>query len=101
MIILLFSTYPPPSVAAMDVSADLTELGRTPIAVVCAGAKSILDIGLTLEFLVCSLMWQERMRKDTRNDCLRDFIDIPFIKENNKLFNITGALFFVNDTLTH
>lgn len=35
----------------MDVSADLTELGRTPVAVVCAGVKSILDIGLTLEVL--------------------------------------------------
>lgn len=35
----------------MDVSADLTELARTPVAVVCAGVKSILDIGLTLEVL--------------------------------------------------
>lgn len=35
----------------MDVSADLTELARTNVAVVCAGAKSILDIGRTLEFL--------------------------------------------------
>lgn len=34
-----------------DVSADLTELGRTPICVVCAGAKSILDLPKTLEFL--------------------------------------------------
>ncbi len=34
-----------------DVSADLTELGRTPVAVVCAGAKSILDLPLTLEML--------------------------------------------------
>ncbi|KAF8530974.1 indigoidine synthase A-like protein [Gautieria morchelliformis] len=34
-----------------DVSADLTELGRTPIAVVSAGVKSILDIGRTLEYL--------------------------------------------------
>jgi pseudouridylate synthase len=34
-----------------DVSADLTELARTPVAVVCAGAKSILDLGLTLEVL--------------------------------------------------
>eukprot|EP00929_Paragymnodinium_shiwhaense_P064740 TRINITY_DN32472_c0_g1_i1.p1 TRINITY_DN32472_c0_g1~~TRINITY_DN32472_c0_g1_i1.p1 ORF type:complete len:677 (+),score=162.31 TRINITY_DN32472_c0_g1_i1:74-2104(+) len=34
-----------------DVSADLTELGRTPVAVVCAGAKSILDIPKTLEYL--------------------------------------------------
>jgi pseudouridine-5'-phosphate glycosidase len=36
---------------SFDVSADLAELGRTPVAVVCAGAKSILDIGKTLEVL--------------------------------------------------
>jgi len=36
----------------MDVSADLTELGRTPVAVVASGPKSILDIGRTLEYLV-------------------------------------------------
>ncbi len=35
----------------MDISADLTELGRTPVAVVCAGPKSILDVGRTLEVL--------------------------------------------------
>jgi pseudouridine-5'-phosphate glycosidase len=34
-----------------DISADLQELARTPVAVVCAGAKSILDIALTLEYL--------------------------------------------------
>lgn len=34
-----------------DVSADLIELGRTPVAVVCSGAKSILDLPLTLEVL--------------------------------------------------
>jgi pseudouridylate synthase len=34
-----------------DISADLQELARTPVAVVCAGVKSILDIGLTLEYL--------------------------------------------------
>lgn len=37
--------------APFDVSADLLELGRTPVAVVCAGAKSILDLPLTLEVL--------------------------------------------------
>jgi len=37
--------------SSMDVSADLLELSRTEVAVVCAGAKSILDIGLTLEVL--------------------------------------------------
>ena len=35
----------------MDISADLGELARTPVMVVCAGAKSILDLGLTLEYL--------------------------------------------------
>lgn len=34
-----------------DISADLTELEKTSVAVVCAGAKSILDLGLTLEYL--------------------------------------------------
>jgi pseudouridine-5'-phosphate glycosidase len=34
-----------------DISADLIELSRTPVAVICAGCKSILDIGKTLEFL--------------------------------------------------
>ena len=36
---------------SFDISADLTELARTPVAVVSAGVKSILDIGLTLETL--------------------------------------------------
>jgi pseudouridine-5'-phosphate glycosidase len=40
------------SLAAMDVSSDLTELGRTPVAVISAGVKSILDIPRTLEYLV-------------------------------------------------
>lgn len=35
----------------MDISADLQELANTNVAVVCAGAKSILDLGLTLEYL--------------------------------------------------
>jgi pseudouridylate synthase len=36
---------------SMDISADLAELSRTPVLVVCAGAKSILDLDLTLEYL--------------------------------------------------
>lgn len=47
---------------SMDISADLTELSRTPLLVVCAGAKSILDLDLTLEYLetqgVPVLGWQ-------------------------------------------
>jgi len=46
----------------MDISADLTEMARTPVLVVCAGAKSILDLDLTLEYLetrgVPVLGWQ-------------------------------------------
>mmetsp|Transcript_20758 Transcript_20758/g.37148 ORF Transcript_20758/g.37148 Transcript_20758/m.37148 type:complete len:209 (-) Transcript_20758:9-635(-) len=37
--------------SSMDISADLTELARTPILVVCAGVKSVLDIPRTLEAL--------------------------------------------------
>lgn len=36
---------------SMDISADLTELSKTPVMVVCAGAKSILDLNLTMEYL--------------------------------------------------
>jgi pseudouridine-5'-phosphate glycosidase len=47
---------------SMDVSADLIELSRTPVLVACAGAKSILDLDLTLEYLethgVPVLGWQ-------------------------------------------
>jgi pseudouridine-5'-phosphate glycosidase len=39
------------AVTSFDISADLTELASTPVAVVCAGVKSILDIALTLEYL--------------------------------------------------
>ena len=36
---------------SFDISADLQELAQTPVAVVCAGAKAILDLNLTLEYL--------------------------------------------------
>jgi pseudouridine-5'-phosphate glycosidase len=41
----------PGAAAAFDISADVTELARTPVAVVCAGAKGILDLAATLEML--------------------------------------------------
>jgi pseudouridine-5'-phosphate glycosidase len=40
-----------PAPATFDISADLDELARTPVAVVCAGPKAILDVPLTLEYL--------------------------------------------------
>ncbi|KDO44927.1 hypothetical protein CISIN_1g0237172mg, partial [Citrus sinensis] len=52
----------------MDISSDLTELGRTPVAVVSAGIKSILDIPRTLEYLV-------PCRVDSPEDCAR-LIDV-------------------------
>ena len=39
------------SIPTMDISADLTELSRTPVIVICSGAKAILDIPRTLEYL--------------------------------------------------
>lgn len=45
--------------SAMDISSDLTEFGRTPVAVISAGAKSILDIPRTLEYLVLQLFSQQ------------------------------------------
>ena len=39
-----------------DISADLNELGQTPVTVICAGVKSILDIPKTLEYLVCTYL---------------------------------------------
>jgi pseudouridine-5'-phosphate glycosidase len=45
------STHHPPPSTHWDVSADLIELARTPVVVVCAGAKSILDLSATLEAL--------------------------------------------------
>ncbi|WVN90446.1 uncharacterized protein L203_105682 [Cryptococcus depauperatus CBS 7841] len=51
--------------SSMDISADLIELGRTPMAVVCAGAKSILDIPKTLEVL------------ETQGVCVATYSDKP------------------------
>ena len=41
----------PPRPPSLDISSDLEELARTPIAVVCAGPKAILDVAATLEYL--------------------------------------------------
>jgi len=89
----------------MDVSADLSELGRTPVVVVCAGVKSILDIPRTLEYLetqgVAVMCWQ--------TDCFPAFFTVdsgekaPMRVDNaaevadwidaNKLLNLkTGAI---------
>ncbi len=48
-------------VVGFDISSDLISLSDTPVAVVCAGSKSILNIGLTLEYLVRALLHALRM----------------------------------------
>ncbi|KAE9605194.1 putative pseudouridylate synthase [Lupinus albus] len=92
----------------MDISSDLTELGRTPVAVVCAGVKSILDIPRTLEYLetqgVCVAAYKTNefpafftessgckvsCRVDTPEDCAR------LIEANIKLNLGTGVLIAV------
>lgn len=56
----------------MDVSADLTELSRTPVTVVCAGPKSILDIPRTMEYLETQGVFVA-----TYNDNGRDKVEVP------------------------
>ncbi|ROL43935.1 Pseudouridine-metabolizing bifunctional protein [Anabarilius grahami] len=75
---------------ALDVSADLTELGRTPIAVVSAGVKSILDIGRTLEFLV---IWFEPT--DADKACK------PFLSESWKALSYTSPNLAELCTMNH
>ena len=69
--------------AALDISADLTELGRTPVAVVCAGVKSILDIGRTLEYLVSlGSVRPELLRTVFQKKNVQNFFMIPFPKHD-------------------
>ncbi|XP_019370953.1 PREDICTED: uncharacterized protein LOC109296156 isoform X2 [Gavialis gangeticus] len=71
----------------MDVSTDLTELGRTPVAVVSAGVKSILDIGRTLEFLetqgVCVAAFGES-REFPAFFCRQSGLQAPYQVQNEE-----------------
>ncbi|XP_068141599.1 uncharacterized protein [Drosophila tropicalis] len=77
----------------MDVSADLVELGRTPVAVICSGIKSILDIPRTLEYLetqgvcVASFESPQRMFPDffTRDSQCQVPYNLNTIQEAAKL----------------
>ena len=51
----------------MDISSDLTEFAKSPVAVVCAGAKSILDIPRTLEYLETMVMLPSDMQSTVRS----------------------------------
>lgn len=71
----------------MDISADLTELSRTPITVISAGVKSILDIGRTLEYLVGVHSYNERNK-----DSHREIIITHKIIEDNVFITLSILL---------
>ncbi|GMY16061.1 pseudouridine-5'-phosphate glycosidase [Fagus crenata] len=87
----------------MDVSSDLTELGRTPVAVISAGVKSILDIPRTLEYLetqgVCVAAYKTNdfpaFFTETSGCKVPCRVDSPEDYANMKLKLNTGILFTV------
>src|SRR5579859_395726 len=96
--------------SSMDVSADLTELARTRVAVVCAGAKAILDLPRTLEVLetlgvpVVGFDTQEFPAFYCRNSGLALMHSVSTAKEAAEIMNAqwgmrsaqTGGILFVN-----
>lgn len=74
---------------SMDISADLTELGRTPVAVISSGCKSFLDLPRTLEYLetqgvpVCTFADGRRGKIDLPSFYSRDSgITSPLVVQN-------------------
>lgn len=92
----------------MDISADLQELGRSNIAVICAGAKSILDIGLTIEYLETKGVTVIGYGTDTMpefytregsfpvNYRVDSALDIAKIIAKKKQLNISGGIVIAN-----
>lgn len=92
----------------MDISADLQELSKTNVTVVCAGAKAILDLPLTMEYLetmgVPVLGFQTNELPDfyTRHSglkleyCVDDFVDAAKIIKAKRDFNLEGGVLITN-----
>jgi pseudouridylate synthase len=91
-----------------DISADLTELAKTPVAVICAGVKSILDIPKTMEYLetmgVPVVSYQTDFVPDffTRNSGIKSTFRLDsaaecaaMIRGNEKLGLVNGIVFAV------
>ena len=93
---------------SMDISADLQELGKTNVTVVCAGAKAILDLPLTLEYLetmgVPVLGYKTKelpafyspnsgLSVDYQIDSPKEAADIIMAKRNN---NLIGGILITN-----
>ena len=92
----------------LDVSADLEELAQTDFTVICAGAKSILDLPRTLEYLetkgVCVIGYktdylpqfftaESEYRLNTRMDCVEDICSLIHTKEN---LGLKGGVLITN-----
>lgn len=81
------------SVIAMDVSADLTELGRTPVTVISSGVKSILDIRKTLEYLVTSVTIRHSVNLFTHKHSSFIFLyTIIIVKNYQEKTGLSGIL---------
>lgn len=91
--------------ALPDVSADLPELANTPIAVVCAGAKAILDLPATREWLetngVCIVGWQtdEMPAFYSRTSNLKTDVRVETAKEAAEIIRARDALELENAVL--
>lgn len=85
------------SVIAMDVSADLTELGRTPVTVISSGVKSILDIRRTLEYLVTSATNRHSVNLSTHKHWNVIFLyTIIIVKNYQEKTGLSGILCYVH-----
>lgn len=76
----------------MDVSADLTELGRTPVTVISSGVKSILDIRKTLEYLVTFDTITHNLNICTQYIKLFYFFSTIIVKNHQKNAERSGIL---------
>lgn len=76
----------------MDVSADLTELGRTTVTVISSGVKSILDIRKTLEYLVTFDTITHTLNICTQYIKLFNFFSTIIVKNHQKNAERSGIL---------
>jgi len=89
---------------AMDVSADLEELGRTPVAVISSGAKAILDIRRTIEYLETKGVTVSTLGEKgvdvpafySRESGVKSPFNSPSVEEAAKLIRIIPAVGRVN-----
>ncbi|GMF17887.1 unnamed protein product [Phytophthora lilii] len=83
----------------VDISTDLMELSRTPVAVVCAGVKSILDIPRTLEFLETHLGLKEVVEKNIHGQAVTPYL-LKRVNEITKGVSLESNIDLVNNNAT-